>query len=78
VAAVSGPLKRYRYTNGAGNETVLKLNDADAERYGLTDEDLVESGDGEKAAPADPNKARTASANKARAPRGKGGAGGGD
>ncbi|KOU41258.1 hypothetical protein ADK55_29145 [Streptomyces sp. WM4235] len=75
---MSGPLKRYRYANGAGHETVLKLNDADAERYGLTDEDLVESGSGEKAAEPDQNKARTASANKARAPRGKGGAGGVD
>lgn len=78
VAAVSGPLKKYRYINDAGHETVLKLNGPDAERYGLTDDDLVESGSAEKAAPAEPNKARTASANKARAPRGKGGAGGGD
>lgn len=78
VAAVSGPLQKYRYTNDAGHETVLKLNTADAERYGLTDDDLIDSGAAVKAAAPEPNKARAASANKARTARGKGGAGGDD
>jgi hypothetical protein len=79
VAAVSGPLKKYRYTSEAGHETVLKLNAADAERHGLTDDDLVEAAPAAetKAVTAAPNKARTTSSNKARAPRGKGGEGGG-
>ncbi len=75
---MSGPLQKYRYTNSAGHETVLKLDAADAERYGLTDDDLLDSGVDAKAAVPEPNKARGTSANKARAPRGKGGAGGGD
>ncbi|MFE6126804.1 hypothetical protein ACFQ6Q_00805 [Streptomyces sp. NPDC056437] len=77
---MSGPLKKYRYKNDAGHETVLKLNAADAERYGLTDGDAVDAAPAveEKAVPAAPNKARAASANKGRAPRGKGGPGGGD
>lgn len=78
VAAVSGPLQKYRYTDKAGHETVLKLNASDAGRYGLTDDDLVDSSAVEKSADPEPNKARGVSANKARAPRGKGGAGGGD
>jgi len=79
VAAVSGPLKKYRYASEAGHETVLKLNEADAARYGLTDDDLVSdpSAAEEKAVMAAPNKARASASNKARAPRGKGGAGGG-
>lgn len=80
VAAVSGPLKKYRYTDDAGHQTVLKLNTADAERQGLTDEDLAEAAPVAevKAVAQAPNKARTASQNKARAARSKGGAGGGD
>jgi hypothetical protein len=35
VAAVSGPLKKYRVKRG-GFETVMKLNAADAERLGAT------------------------------------------
>jgi hypothetical protein len=34
VAAVSGPLKKYRVTRG-GVETVMKLSDADAARLGV-------------------------------------------
>ncbi|MEU7066892.1 hypothetical protein [Streptomyces sp. NPDC046161] len=75
---MSGPLKKYRYTSPGGSESVLKLSTEDAEKHGLTDEDLVESGSSAKAATAEPNKARESAANKARAPRGKGGAGGGD
>ncbi|WP_411102447.1 hypothetical protein [Streptomyces sp. cmx-4-9] len=78
VSAMSGPLKKYRYTSPGGSESVLKLSTEDAEKHGLSDEDLVESGSSAKAATPDPNKARAASANKARSPRGKGGAGGGD
>jgi hypothetical protein len=80
VAAVGGPLNKYRFTTDAGHETVLKLNAADAELRGLTDADLADaapSAEGKAAAVAQ-NKARTTSSNKARAPRGKGGEGGGD
>lgn len=77
VAAMSGPLKKYRYTSPGGSQSVLKLSAEDAEKHGLSDEDLVESGSAKTAAP-EPNKARDTAANKARAPRGKGGAGGGD
>lgn len=76
---MSGPLKRYRYTSASGAETVLKFNQADAERHGLTDDDVVGAVPAveEKAVAEAPNKARSASANKGRAPRGKGGPGGG-
>jgi hypothetical protein len=40
VAAVSGPLKKYRVTRG-GVETVMKLSDADAARLGVTAQDAV-------------------------------------
>jgi hypothetical protein len=66
---VSGPLQKYRYTSPGGHETVMKLNATDAERYGLTDDDLVVPGD-EAPAVAKGGVARTAarsgSANKAR------------
>lgn len=75
---MSGPLKKYRYVSPGGSESVLKLSVQDAEKHGLSDDDLVESGTRAKAAAPDQNKARSSSANKARAPRGKGGAGGGD
>jgi len=75
---MSGPLRKYRYVSAGGSESVLKLSAEDAERHGLSDEDLIESGSTAKATSPEPNKARTASANKARTPRGKGGAGGGD
>jgi len=78
VAAMSGPLRKYRYVSAGGSESVLKLSAEDAERHGLSDEDLAESGSTAKAAASAPNKARAESANKGRAPRGKGGAGGGD
>ncbi|MEV7867479.1 hypothetical protein AB0P17_15560 [Streptomyces sp. NPDC088124] len=39
---MGGPLHKYRYTSPAsGAETVLKLNDADAARLGLTEDDLL-------------------------------------
>lgn len=34
VAVVGGPLKRYTVTTPSGVETVMKLNDDDAERLG--------------------------------------------
>lgn len=40
VAAVSGPLKKYRVKRG-GVETVMKLNDADAARLGVGPENVV-------------------------------------
>jgi hypothetical protein len=80
VAAVGGPLKKYRFKTEAGHETVLKLNPADAELRGLTDDDLADEAPAveEKAVAAAPNKARATSSNKARTARGKGGEGGGD
>lgn len=80
VAAVGGPLRKYRYTDAAGHETVLKLSDVDAERYGLGEADTVGAAPApaKKAVAEAPNKARTSAANKARTPRGKSGAGGAD
>lgn len=63
VTAVGGPLKKYNYTSPAGHDTVLKLNEADAERHGLTDDDLVE---GQEPAEKPAAKKRAASSNKAR------------
>lgn len=40
VAAVSGPLKKYRVKRG-GVETVMKLNEADAKRLGVGAGDVV-------------------------------------
>lgn len=40
VAAVSGPLKKYRVKRG-GVETVMKLNEADAKRLGVGPENVV-------------------------------------
>ncbi|WP_143666796.1 MULTISPECIES: hypothetical protein [unclassified Streptomyces] len=42
VAAVSGPLQKYRVIRG-GVETVMKLNDADAARLGLGADDILGS-----------------------------------
>jgi hypothetical protein len=70
VAAVSGPLRKYRYTRGTSS-TVLKLNDKDAERLGLTEADLLDAqpaesdGDAKAARPA-ANRSRGGAANKAR------------
>ena len=72
---MGGPLKKYRYTDDAGHETVLKLNAADAELRGLTDDDLM---DAPAPARAPEAKARPVAQNKARTTRNKGGAGGGD
>ncbi|MFE2600113.1 hypothetical protein ACFXCZ_27100 [Streptomyces sp. NPDC059396] len=39
---MGGPLKKYRYTSPAsGAETVLKLNEDDAARLGLTEDDVL-------------------------------------
>lgn len=46
VAAVGGPLKKYRVVSAHGVETTMKLNEADAQQRGLSDADLVpERGD---------------------------------
>ncbi|MEU1152634.1 hypothetical protein ABZ369_06395 [Streptomyces sp. NPDC005918] len=71
VAVVGGPLKKYRVTSASGAESVVKYNQADAGRLGLTDADLVP----ERQAVADvllpedepQAKARTAARNKGRA-----------
>ncbi|MEU0808793.1 hypothetical protein [Streptomyces sp. NPDC005970] len=41
VAAVGGPLKKYRVVSATGVETVMKLNSADAEARGLTESDMA-------------------------------------
>lgn len=67
---MSGPLRKYRYTRGTSS-TVLKLNDKDAERLGLTEADLLDAqpaesdGDAKAARPA-ANRSRGGAANKAR------------
>lgn len=77
---MGGPLKKYRFTTEAGHDTVLKLNAADAELRGLSDDDLVDAqpAAGEKAVTAAPNKARASASNKGRTPRGKSDGGGDD
>jgi hypothetical protein len=52
VAAMAGPLKKYRVTSGSV-ETVMKLNEGDAAARGLTDSDLVSAEDTTTAAAAD-------------------------
>lgn len=42
VAAVGGQLKKYKVTSPSGVETVMKLNEADAEARGLSEDDLVQ------------------------------------
>lgn len=75
VAAVGGPLQKYNYRSASGTETVMKLNAADAVRYGLTDEDLVDAPQEPETAPAPTGKARPASSNKARSGASNKGAG---
>lgn len=70
VAAVGGPLKKYRVTSPTGVETVMKLNTTDAEARGLGEDDLADAEPEEKAAEPAANKARSASANKGRGARG--------
>ena len=60
VATMGGPLKKYTVTMPNGTETVMKLNDDDAKRYG------------DNAKPADGSTAKSRSAaNKARTPANK-------
>lgn len=79
VAAVAGPLKKYHVTTPHGVETVMKLNEADAERLGGTlvdaEPETVELPEPGPARPA--AKARAASRNKARSTAPNKGAGGG-
>lgn len=81
---MGGPLQKYWVTSPSGVETMIKYNAADAERHGLTDDDLVDGGQEPagkaRVAAADTsrsevaNKARSAAANKARGTGGKGAA----
>jgi len=77
---VSGPLKRYEVTLPGGRKTVMKLNEADAERYDATpidgEQPTAPSTTEEKAGTAE-NKSRTTS-NKARTSRTKAASGGDD
>lgn len=80
VAVVSGPLKRYDVTLPSGTVTTMKLDQADAERYG------VASGKKETEVPdqpAEPTKTETpvkkrAASNKSRTAANKGADGGDD
>ncbi|MEV5770087.1 hypothetical protein AB0L49_02285 [Streptomyces antimycoticus] len=45
---MSGPLKRYKVTSPSGVETVMKLNEADADARGLTDADLAPEAGGDR------------------------------
>lgn len=73
---MGGPLKKYTVVSPSGVETVMKLNEADARRYGVLEEPAAEEPEAEEAtAPAK----KRATSNKARAVANKdGGAGGGD
>lgn len=79
VAAVGGPLKKYNVVTPTGHKTVIKYNEADADRAGLTDADLVDEPGPAGAAgavevveakirPVSANTGRSGSANKARTP----------
>lgn len=74
---MGGPLKRYEVTAPSGVVTTMKLNEADARRYGvLKEEDTPEAPAGDTVKP---QAKRRTSANKARAASDKdGGTGGGD
>jgi hypothetical protein len=77
VAAVGGPLEKYRVASARGVETVMKLTAADALARGLGEDDLVEqstaSGEPDpdlvefEEAPPVAVKGRRGAANKARA-----------
>jgi hypothetical protein len=69
VAAMGEPLKEYEVTLPGGRTTTMKLNDADAERYGV-----LEGGSGEQQQPTEDasTKARTTTRNKARTTSDKG------
>lgn len=63
------PLKEYEVTLPGGRTTTMKLNDADAERYGV-----LEGSSGEQQQPTEDasTKARTTTRNKARTTSDKG------
>lgn len=66
VAAVGGPLQKYRVVMPNGVETVMKLNATDAERYGGVPLDADDEQSAPAAEPAGPAKGRRGAANKAR------------
>lgn len=78
---MGGPLRKYTVTLPGGRETVMKLNEADAERYegtlvdGQPDPEAPAPTVEEKADEGAPDKARVA-ANKSRTARGKAAPGG--
>jgi hypothetical protein len=74
VAAMGEPLKEYEVTLPGGRTTTMKLNEADAERYGV-----LKGGSGEQQEPAGEApaedtaaKSRTTTRNKARTASDKG------
>lgn len=71
---MGGPLKKYEVTLPGGRKTMMKLNEADAERYGATP---VGAPTEAEASTAETTKAR-ATRNKSRTATNKGGTGGGD
>jgi hypothetical protein len=66
VAAVGEPLKEYEVTLPGGRTTTMKLNEADAERYGVLEGTSSEQQAGEVPAEDAAAKSRTATRNKAR------------
>lgn len=74
VAAVGGPLQRYEVTTPSGVKTTMKLNDADAKRLGVLDEQTDSNAPAEDEQPtaSTPSKAARSTRNKARTAPDKG------
>lgn len=66
VAAVGEPLKEYEVTLPGGRTTTMKLNAADAERYGVLEGTSGEQQDSEAPTEDAAAKSRTTTRNKAR------------
>ncbi|GAA2629629.1 hypothetical protein GCM10009863_51250 [Streptomyces axinellae] len=63
MAVVGGALKKYKVVTASGVETVMKLNEADASRYGVAPGEPEQPAEQEKSEPkkrAAANKSRTA------------------
>lgn len=80
VAAVGGPLKKYEVVLPGGRKTVMKLNEADAERYGAIPASPPAETETDKAETTTETAAKSRAArNKSRTATNKdGGTGGGD
>ncbi|MFC5144289.1 hypothetical protein [Streptomyces aureoversilis] len=76
VAVVGGPLKKYRIRTPSGAESVVKYNETDAARLGLTDADLADVPAPGTEAGEPSGKARPTARNKARTTANKAGGGG--